>query len=95
MRFEWDADKAASNLKKHRVPFEEAVTAFYDPLAATFDDPEHSQEESRLITVGYSAQDRLLVVCHVEGRGTVRLMSARRATSRERKRHEDQESATI
>ncbi len=88
MRFEWDGGKAASNLKKHRVSFEEAVSVFYDPLAATFDDPDHSQDESRLVTVGYSAQGRLLVVCHVERGGGVRLISARRATSRERKGHE-------
>ena len=56
MRFEWDGTKAASNLKKHRVSFDEAVTVFYDPLAATFGDPDHSQDESRLITVGYSAR---------------------------------------
>ena len=88
MRFEWDRGKAASNPKKHRVSFEEAVSVFYDPLAATFDDPDHSQDESRLVTVGYSAQGRLLVVCHVERGGGVRLISARRATSRERKGHE-------
>ena len=69
MRFEWDGTKAASNLKKHRVSFDEAVTVFYDPLAATFGDPDHSQEESRLITVGYSARGRLLVVSHVERGG--------------------------
>ena len=88
MRFEWDGSKAASNLKKHRVSFDEAVTVFYDPLAATFNDPDHSQDESRLITVGYSAQSRLLVVCHVQRGGAARLISARRATPRERKRHE-------
>ena len=88
MRFEWDGSKAASNLKKHRVSFDEAVTVFYDPLAATFDDPDHSQDESRLVTVGYSARGRLLVVCHVERGAAVRLISARRAAPRERKRHE-------
>ena len=88
MRFEWDGSKSASNLKKHRVSFDEGVTVFYDPLAATFDDPDHSQDESRLVTVGYSAQGRLLVICHVERGGAVRLISARRATPRERKRHE-------
>ena len=53
MRFEWDGSKAASNLKKHRVSFDEAVTVFYDPLAATFNDPDHSQDESRLIPGGH------------------------------------------
>jgi uncharacterized DUF497 family protein len=72
------------------VSFDEAVTVFYDPLAATFGDPDHSREESRLITVGYSARGRLLVVSHVERGGATRLINARRATSRERKRHEDE-----
>ncbi len=89
MRFEWDADKAAANVRKHRVSFEEAVTAFYDPLAATFSDPDHSDDESRLITVGYSTRGRLLVVCHGERGVATRLISARRATAAERKRHED------
>ena len=88
MRFEWDRDKAVSNRNKHGVPFDEAVTVFYDPLAATFGDPDHSVEEDRLITVGYSAQGRLLVVCHTERSRAIRIISARRATARERKRHE-------
>ena len=88
MRFEWDRDKAVSNRSRHSVPFDEAVTVFYDPLAATFGDPDHSVEEERLITVGYSAQRRLLVVCHTERSGAIRIISARRATPRERKRHE-------
>lgn len=91
MRFEWDGGKAKSNFKKHRVSFDEAVTVFYDPLAATFADPRHSHDESRLVTVGYSAHGRLLVVCHVERGGAVRLISARGATPRERKRHEGQQ----
>ncbi len=88
MRFEWDGSKATSNVKKHRISFDEAVTVFYDALAATFEDPDHSDDERRLFTVGYSARGRLLVVCHVERGGAVRLISARRATARERKRHE-------
>ena len=91
MRFEWDGTKATSNLKKHHVSFDEAVTVFYDPLAASFADPDHSRDDSRLVTVGYSVQGRLLVVCHVERAGVVRVISARRATPRERKRHEGQE----
>jgi uncharacterized DUF497 family protein len=90
MRFERDGSKAASNVKKHRVSFDEAVTVFYDPRAATFGDPDHSQEESRLITVGYSARGRLLVVSHIERGRATRLISAPRATFRERKRHEDE-----
>jgi uncharacterized DUF497 family protein len=88
MRFEWDRDKAAANLRKHGVSFDEATTVFYDPLAATFDDPDHSHGERRLITVGYPRQGRLLVVCHAERRGAIRIISARRATPHERKRHE-------
>ena len=70
------------------MSFEEAVTVFYDPLAATFEDPNHSVGEHRFLTVGYSSQGRLLVVCHTERRGAVRLINARRATTHERKRHE-------
>jgi hypothetical protein len=88
VRFQWDADKARLNLKKHGVSFDEAVTVFYDPLAATFDDPDHSHDEWRLVTVGYSARGRLLVVCHTERGRSVRLISARTATTHERKRHE-------
>ena len=88
MRFARDPSKAAANLKKHGVSFEEAVTVFYDPLAATFPDPDHSFEEERLITVGYSARGQLLVVSHAERRGGIRFISARRATAGERKRHE-------
>ena len=90
MRFEWDGRKAAANLKKHAVSFDEAVTVFYDALAATFGDLDHSAEENRLITVGYATSGRLLVVSHVEGPNATRIISARRATRRERKRHEDE-----
>ena len=88
MRFEWDRDKAVANRNKHSVAFDEAVTVFYDPLAATFGDPDHSVAENRLITVGYSVQERLLVVCHTERSGAIRIISARRANASERKRHE-------
>ena len=88
MRFELDCDKAAANVKKHRVSFDEAVAVFYDPLAATFGDPDHSDDENRLVTVGSSARGRLLVVCHVDQGTATRLISARHATARERKRHE-------
>ena len=93
MRFEWDRDKYVSNNRKLAVTFDEAVTAFYDPLAATFGDSDHSTEEGRSITVGYSARGRLLVVCHTEKRGAIRIISARRATAHERKRHEDEETS--
>lgn len=88
MEFEWDRDKAKRNVKKHRITFDEAVTVFYDPLAATFDDPDHSVDEHRLITVGYSSKGRLLVISHVERSDAIRIISARLATLQERKRHE-------
>ena len=88
MRFEWDGEKAKRNLKKHMVSFDEAVTVFYDPLSATFDDPDHSEKEQRLITIGFSSQSRLLVVAHTERGETIRIISARFATAHERKRHE-------
>jgi uncharacterized protein len=89
MRFEWDDAKAKSNAIKHGVSFEEAVSVFYDPLAATFPDPDHSVGEPREITVGYSAKLKLLLVCHTERNGsTVRLISARPATRAEKRRHE-------
>jgi len=90
MQFEWDPEKAEVNRKKHRVSFEEAVTVFYDPLSATFDDPDHSVGEHRLITVGSSSQGRLLVVAHTERGKTLRVISARRATAHERKKHENE-----
>lgn len=88
MRFEWDREKAQSNWRKHDVSFDEAVTVFYDPLSATFDDPDHSVGEPRFVTIGYSARDRLLVVAHTGRGATVRIISARRASARERRRHE-------
>lgn len=88
MQFEWDHAKAGRNLKKHRVSFDEAVTIFYDPLAATFDDPDHSVGERHFITVGRSSQGRLLIVAHVERAKNIRIISARLTTAQERKRHE-------
>jgi len=88
MQFEWDREKAQGNLRKHGVSFDDAVTVFYDPLSATFDDPDHSAGENRFITVGYSARGRLLVVSHTERGNAVRIISARHATRREGKRHE-------
>jgi len=88
MRFEWDRDKAKRNLRKHKVSFDEAVTVFYDPLAATFEDPDHSRVEDRFITIGDSSLGHLLVVSHSDRGESIRIISARPATARERKRHE-------
>jgi len=88
IQFEWDHDKAATKHKKHGIYFEEAATVFYDPLSATFDDPDHSVGEQRLITIGFSSRDRLLVVSHTDRGEAIRIINARPATARERKRHE-------
>jgi len=89
MEFEWNPEKAKRNYTKHKVTFEEAVTVFYDPLSATFDDPHHSIDEMRLITIGLSSTGRLLVVSHTEKGKVLRIISARSATAQERKRHEN------
>ena len=88
LKFEWDRKKAASNLSKHGVSFEEALTVFSDPLARIFDDEDHSIEEQREIIIGHSAKDRSLVVCFTAQGESVRIFSARTATRRERKDHE-------
>ena len=88
MHFEWSRAKAASNRRKHKVAFDEAVNAFYDPLSATFPDPDSPRGEQRLITVGLSSLGRLLVVVHTEQGETMRIISARLAKAHERKRHE-------
>lgn len=89
LKFEWDPRKAASNFSKHGVSFEEALTAFADPLARIFDDEDHSVEEQREIIVGHSAKERLLVVCFTAQGESVRIFSARKATRRERKEYEE------
>ena len=89
MDFEWDPDKAARNLAKHRVAFSEAVTVFGDPLAITFFDPGHSDGEDRYLTFGYSTEGRLLVVSHTDRGNRNRIISARVATRRERKIYEE------
>ena len=89
MRFEWDPVKAASNVRKHEVTFEEAASVFYDPLAATGDDPDHSEEEGRCVTFGLSSGNRLLVVAHTDHEEVIRIISARPATRAERKLYEE------
>jgi uncharacterized protein len=89
VRFEWDAKKATSNLRKHRVSFPEAVSVFYDPLSATGDDPDHSIEERRFVTFGISTSGRLPVVAHVDRNGAIRIISAREATRTEKRIYEE------
>ena len=84
LQFAWDARKAAANLRKHGVAFAEAATAFGDPLSLTIPDPDHSEDEGRFLLIGRSTRQHLVVVAHVERGDTVRLISARPATRRER-----------
>jgi uncharacterized DUF497 family protein len=86
----WDPAKAAFNLDKHGVDFEEAATVFRDPLLLVQPDVEHSQEEERWIALGKSVRQLLLVVVHTENEQTIRLISARKAQPRERRRYEQQ-----
>ncbi len=88
MEFEWDESKAAANLKKHSVSFEEAKTVFYNRLAVIFDDEAHSAEEQREIIIGHSEINRLLLVCFTERPNAIRIISARLATRRERENYE-------
>jgi len=90
LRFEWDRDKAASNLEKHGVSFDEASTVFDDPLAYIFDDDDHSADEHREIIIGHSSENRLLLTCFVERtENVVRIFSARLATKKERHDYEE------
>ena len=89
MKFEWDPEKARSNLRKHKVSFVEAATALKDPMAATGRDPDHSMGEERFITFGISERGKLLVVAHTEKDDTLRIISARVASKKERKIYEE------
>ena len=86
--FEWDLKKAKTNLKKHGISFEEASTAFKDTLSLTIDDPLHSNDEKRLVLIGMSYNNRILVVVHTEREDNIRIISARKATKKERKYYE-------
>ncbi len=88
MRFDWDKNKAANNLAKHKVLFEEAATVFGDPLSDTFDDPDHSADEQRFLIIGHSERGRLLFVSHTDDGETVRIISAREPTRAEQEAYE-------
>ena len=88
VEFEWDDDKAKSNLDKHGVSFEEGATIFNDPRIATIDDPDHSKAEDRFVSIGTSIQNRLLVVVHAFREERIRSISCRKATNTERKAYE-------
>lgn len=88
MSFEWNDEKAQLNLKKHGVTFEEALTVFDDPLAITFEDELHSDQEERFLTIGYSNLGRLLIVVATYRMNKARLISARPVTKKERSIYE-------
>ncbi len=87
--FEWDAAKALENIRKHGVDFEEASSAFFDPLSLTIPDPEPSEGEQRFVLMGVSRGDRLLVVSHLDWGDRIRLINARTATRHERRHYEE------
>ncbi|MBW4579261.1 MAG: BrnT family toxin [Tildeniella nuda ZEHNDER 1965/U140] len=89
MKFDWDENKAVSNLSKHGVRFEEAKTIFDDPLYVDFYDPDHSDEEERYLMIGESSQGRLLIVSYTEKGDSIRLISAREVTRSEREAYEE------
>jgi len=89
LEFEWDQNKARTNLKKHKVSFDEASTVFGDPLARTIHDPQRSDEEDRFVLLGESHRKRLLVVAFTDRGDKIRIISACEATHRERKDYEE------
>ncbi len=88
MKFEWNPNKAELNQQKHQVSFQEAATVFSDPLSVTFPDPDHSLGEERYLIIGMSHHHQILVVAHTYRTETIRIISARGATKRERKFYE-------
>jgi len=92
MEFEWDLAKAESNLEKHGVSFAEAITIFGDPLEVTIPDPDHSEGEFRFLSLGRSSRGRVLVVAYTEREGRIRLISAREATPKERRKYGSERS---
>ena len=82
--FEWDEAKAAANLLKHGVSFDEAVTVFGDDMALTYSDTDHSETEDKSRTYGVSHKGRLPVVVHTERRNAIRIISARKSTRNEK-----------
>ncbi len=89
--FEWDERKAKQNIRKHGVSFEEAATVFGDQFSITIYDPLHSEDEDRFVILGMSSKNRLLVVVHTERGDKIRIISARKATKKERKQYESNE----
>ena len=90
MQFEWDPEKDQRNQAKHGISFEEASTVFGDLFALTIDDPDHSVEESRFLTTGYSSSQRLIIVAHTDLDDRIRLINAREVTTAERHVYEEE-----
>ncbi len=86
--FEWDENKEKSNLRKHKISFDEAETVFFDSFSVTIPDPDHSTEENRFIDIGMSDKNRILVVVYTEREARIRIISVRKATKAERKIYE-------
>jgi hypothetical protein len=89
LTFEWDEAKARENLRKHKVAFDEGKTIFSDPFLLTYPDLDSSETEERFINIGLSAGNRILVLIHTQRRGKIRIISCRKATSRERRDYEE------
>jgi hypothetical protein len=87
--FEWDTEKSQHNIKKHGISFNEASTVFADPLSLTIHDPLHSDNEDRFIILGASHNNKTLVVVHTELKENIRIISARKATKKERLYYEN------
>ena len=89
MEFEWDNNKAITNLQKHGISFTEAATVFGDPLSTTFPDPDHSINERRFITIGLSTGGKIIILSHTDRGDRIRIISARKATRKERSFYEE------
>jgi uncharacterized protein len=89
MEFEWDNNKAITNLQKHGVSFAEAATVFGDPLSITFPDPDHSINESRFVTIGLSTAGKIIILSHTDRGNRIRIISARKTTRKEQKFYEE------
>ena len=90
MQFEWNPDKDRENQAKHGVSFDEGSTVFGDPFAITIDDPDHSSDEHRLLTTGYSDRQRLIIMAHTDRDERIRIISAREVTAAERRDYEEE-----
>lgn len=90
LKFEWHPEKEKQNQRKHNISFTEASTIFADPLSVTVSDPDHSEEEDRYITIGFSISNRLMMVSHTDRDNRIRIISARELTALERKEYEEE-----